>query len=83
MNNISLMRVQHDRMFLGVAGGLANYLGWDATWVRLGLVAAALLTQLFPVLLVYAVLAFVLPAEGDEVIAKAYPLEEGEIIIHD
>jgi phage shock protein C len=39
-----LHRSQHEKMLAGVAGGLAEYLYVDPTWIRLGWVAAFLLT---------------------------------------
>jgi phage shock protein C len=43
MNQRRLTRSQSDRMIAGVAGGLAQYLGVDATLIRLAFVALALL----------------------------------------
>jgi phage shock protein C len=37
-----LHRSPHEKMLAGVAGGLAEYLDVDPTWVRLGWVAAFL-----------------------------------------
>jgi phage shock protein C len=43
MNQKRLTRSQTDRMIAGVAGGLGDYFGIDATLVRLVFVAMALL----------------------------------------
>jgi len=80
MNEKRLMRRRHDRMLFGVAGGLADYLNVDPVIVRLAFV---LLTFLHGWgLLIYAVLAVVMPQEGD-VAAKAQPFDEEEIVIKD
>ncbi|HEY8592226.1 MAG TPA: PspC domain-containing protein [Sphingomicrobium sp.] len=44
-----------DRKVMGVAAGLADYTGVDATLIRLGFVAATLITG--PVMLLFYVLA--------------------------
>ena len=37
-----LTKSSHDRMIAGVCGGLANYLGWDPTLVRVGYVVLSI-----------------------------------------
>jgi phage shock protein C len=37
-------RTRHDRVFLGVCGGLARFWGVEATWLRLALVVVTLLS---------------------------------------
>jgi len=32
------------KMLAGVCGGIADYFGWDATWVRIGTIAVSLLS---------------------------------------
>ncbi len=56
-----LTKSSHDRMVAGVCGGIANYLGWDPTLVRVGYVVLSLFLAGFPGLLVYIILAFVMP----------------------
>ncbi len=34
---------KRNKRFMGVCAGIADYFGWDATWVRIGAVAATLL----------------------------------------
>lgn len=46
-----LYRSSNDRVISGLAGGLAEYFGLDAAWVRLGLVVLVLLGVGTPVLL--------------------------------
>lgn len=51
-----------DRKIMGVAAGLADYTGVDVTLIRLGFVAATLLTG--PVMLLFYILAGLLaPAQ--------------------
>ncbi len=53
---------QHDKKLMGVCGGIAEYMGWDPTAVRI--VTALLLIPLhFTLVIAYAVLAAVLPRE--------------------
>lgn len=59
-----LYRSETDKMLAGVCGGLADYLNVNATLVRVSTVILSLLTSGFPILIIYIVLAFVLPKEG-------------------
>jgi phage shock protein C len=55
-------RSQHEKMVAGVAGGLAEYFGVDPTWLRLGWIAALLVTG--PVALIaYLACWLVVPPE--------------------
>lgn len=58
----TLYRSRHDRMLAGVAGGIAEYLDWDSALVRIGIVLLALIGNA-AVILVYVVMAFVVPEE--------------------
>jgi phage shock protein PspC (stress-responsive transcriptional regulator) len=55
------LRRSRDRLIAGVCGGLAEWLGWDPTLVRLLYVLGSLASAAFPGLLVYLVLWFVMP----------------------
>jgi phage shock protein C len=59
----ALRRTRDDRMIGGVCGGIARWLGWDPTLVRVGYVALSLLSAAFPGLLVYIILWIVMPEE--------------------
>ena len=59
-----LTRAKGDRMLLGVCGGIARWLGWDPTVVRVGYVLLSICSAAFPGILVYVILAIVMP-EGD------------------
>lgn len=59
-----LRRSRRNRMIAGVCGGLAEWLGWDATLVRVLYVVVSVLSAAFPGILVYVVLWFLMP-EGE------------------
>jgi phage shock protein C len=50
-------------MIAGVCGGLAQWLGWDPTIVRLAYVIVSILSVAFPGILVYVILWVVMPKE--------------------
>lgn len=58
-----LRRSRQQRMVAGVCGGLAEWLGWDVTLVRVLYVAVSLLSAAFPGLLVYLILWVLMPQE--------------------
>jgi phage shock protein PspC (stress-responsive transcriptional regulator) len=51
-------------MIAGVCGGIAEWLGWDPTVVRVGYVLLSLFSAAFPGLIVYVVLWAVMPYEA-------------------
>ncbi len=55
------LRKSNDRLLAGVCGGIAQWLGWDPTVVRLLYVLLSLLSAAFPGILVYLVLWVVMP----------------------
>lgn len=59
-----LTRSRSERMLLGVCGGIAKWLGWDPTLVRVGFVLLSICSAAFPGIVVYLVLAIVMPV-GD------------------
>jgi phage shock protein C len=56
-----LRRSRRHRMLAGVCGGLADWLGWDPTLVRILYVTVSLCSAAFPGILVYIVLWIVMP----------------------
>ncbi len=56
-----LHRSRRNRMIAGVCGGLAEWLGWDPTLVRVLYVVVSILSVAFPGLIVYVVLWLVMP----------------------
>jgi phage shock protein C len=56
-----LQRSRRDRMIAGVCGGIAEWLGWDPTIVRVLYVVVSIVSVAFPGLLVYLLLWLVMP----------------------
>ncbi len=56
-----LVRVRQGRLIAGVCGGIANWLGWDPTLVRLGYVVLTVLSVGFPGILLYILLWILMP----------------------
>lgn len=50
-----------DKVFLGVCGGIANYLGADPTIIRLIAVVLIACTGFFPLTIIYLVAAMIMP----------------------
>ncbi len=59
-----LRRSRSDRVIAGVCGGIAKWLGWTPTSVRVLYVILSILSAAFPGILVYIILWIVMP-EGD------------------
>jgi phage shock protein PspC (stress-responsive transcriptional regulator) len=57
-----LRRSTKNRKIAGVCGGIAEWLGWDPTIVRVLYVALSVVSVAFPGILVYVVLWFVMPS---------------------
>ena len=64
MSTNPLRRSRKNRMIAGVCGGLAEWLGWDPTLVRVLYVVVSILSVAFPGILVYVVLWIVM-SEGE------------------
>jgi phage shock protein C len=60
-----LYRSNKDRMIAGVCGGIAEWLDWDPTVVRLTYILLSLLSAAFPGILVYLILWLVTPLADD------------------
>ena len=52
----------HNALLAGVCGGLAEWLGWDPTVVRLAYVLVSIFSAAFPGILAYLILWVVMPA---------------------
>lgn len=61
MANTSLARSRSNRMLAGVCGGIAAWLGWDPTLVRVLYVLVSIFSAAFPGMLVYVILWLVMP----------------------
>jgi phage shock protein C len=58
-----LTRSKDDRMIAGMCGGLARWLGWDSTAVRILYVLISFFSVAFPGIIVYLILALVMPMD--------------------
>jgi phage shock protein C len=56
-----LQRSSSNRIIAGVCGGIADWLGWNPTMVRVLYVVGSILSVAFPGLLVYIILWIVMP----------------------
>lgn len=53
----------NDRMIGGVCGGIAEFVGWDATAVRALYVFLSVISAAFPGILTYLILWWVMPPD--------------------
>ncbi len=58
---MSLTRSRSNNIIAGVCGGLARWLGWDPTLVRILYVVVSALSAAFPGILVYLILWILMP----------------------
>jgi len=59
-----LQRSSGDRIIAGVCGGIARWLGWSPTVVRILYVLVSILSAAFPGVLVYLLLWLLMPQES-------------------
>jgi phage shock protein PspC (stress-responsive transcriptional regulator) len=59
-----LKRSRNDRIVAGVCGGIAQWLGWDPTVVRVAYVLITVLSAAFPGIIAYIILWFLMEEEG-------------------
>lgn len=57
-----LYRSRHNRMLAGILGGIGEYLDVDPTVVRVVYLILLILTAVFPLVLIYLALYFIIPA---------------------
>jgi phage shock protein C len=62
---MAVLRSRDDRAIAGVCGGIAKALGWNPTAVRVLYVILSIASAAFPGILVYLVLALVMPLEPE------------------
>ena len=60
---MALKRSMSDRMVAGVCSGIAKFLGWDVTIVRVLYVIVSVASVAFPGLLVYLALWVLMPRD--------------------
>lgn len=58
-----LLRSRSDRIVAGVCGGIAKWLDWDPTVVRVIYVVGSLVSAAFPGLVAYIILWLVIPQD--------------------
>lgn len=58
-----LTRSTSDRMLSGVCGGLGRYLGIDTTLVRILFAVATFFSAIFPGIVLYIIMTFVVPSD--------------------
>jgi phage shock protein C len=56
-----LQRSRDDRIIAGVCGGLAEWLGWDPTLVRVLFVVVSFFSAAFPGILIYLLMLVLIP----------------------
>ena len=59
-----LVRSREHRIIAGVCGGLADWLGWDPTVLRIVYIIVSVVSAAFPGLLAYIILWFLMPEES-------------------
>jgi phage shock protein C len=55
------LRKSRDKILGGVCGGIAEWLGWDPTVVRILYVVISILSAAFPGILIYLILLLIMP----------------------
>ena len=58
-----LQRSRSNRVIAGVCGGIAKWLGWNASLVRVLFVVISVLSVAFPGIIVYLILWMLMPQE--------------------
>lgn len=56
------LRKSRNKIIAGVCGGIAQWLGWDPTLVRVLYVVVSIVSVAFPGILVYLLLWLIMPA---------------------
>jgi phage shock protein PspC (stress-responsive transcriptional regulator) len=64
---VPLHRSRKHRMIAGVCGGIAEWLGWDPTIVRVLYILVSIVSIAFPGILVYLILWLVIPQAPPEI----------------
>ena len=65
-----LTRLPNDKIIFGICSGIAEYLGWDKTVVRIIMVLLLLVTGLFPLTILYIIAYFIMPTDSASKIIK-------------
>lgn len=59
--NNKLFRSRENKVIAGVCGGLAEFIGWDVSTVRILYVLISIFSAAFPGILVYVIMWAVMP----------------------
>jgi len=59
-----VLKKSRNKILAGVCGGIAQWLGWDPTVVRVGYVILSIVSIAFPGILVYLLLWIIMPPPG-------------------
>jgi phage shock protein PspC (stress-responsive transcriptional regulator) len=70
-----IRRSRKERLLAGVCGGLAEWLGWDVSVVRVLYVLVSVTTAAFPGILAYVILWLILP-EAEVTVHASVPVPE-------
>ncbi|MGE5682854.1 MAG: PspC domain-containing protein [Bacillota bacterium] len=62
-----LLRRSKNKIIAGVCGGIAEWLGWDPTVVRIAYVLLSIFSAAFPGIIVYIILWIVMPPSDPEI----------------
>jgi phage shock protein C len=76
MSEHRLYRSREDRMIAGVLGGLSEYFEFDPSWIRIGYVIITMLTGFFPGILLYLLMAIIIPRRPRASTAERTEVEE-------
>ena len=71
-----LYRSSHNRVFLGVCGGLGEYFNTDPVIIRVIAVILTVITSVVPGIIVYLIIALVIPLEGSTISSPRDSLNE-------
>ncbi|MEN6669318.1 PspC domain-containing protein [Psychrobacter sp. B38] len=61
-----LHRSDNHKMIAGVMGGIAEYVGWSPTWVRVLFVVISSLSAAVPGILIYIILWIIMPKANNQ-----------------
>lgn len=64
-----------DKKLCGVCAGIANYFGIDSTIVRLVYTCVTLLVPVFPGIILYIAMAFILPEDNGMIDTDGYDID--------
>lgn len=62
--NKQLTRLPNDKIIFGICSGIAKYLVWDKTVVRIIFIFLFLITGFFPIAILYIIAYFIMPVDN-------------------